>query len=93
MDEVAFDWGLKTKVKISDKEVELYSGRVYRSTIICRTMDNPSNIVGFKIGKALVDEIDVHEDREGAAGMAKDHCSYALQRAWLKEPNRRYHDT
>lgn len=59
IDEVAFDWGLKTKVKISDKEVELYSGRIYRGTIICRTMDNPSNIVGFKIGKALVDEIDV----------------------------------
>lgn len=59
IEEVAFDWGLKTKIKVSDKEVALYSGRQYRGTIICRTMDNPSNIVGFKIGKALVDEIDI----------------------------------
>ncbi|MGI4886111.1 MAG: terminase large subunit domain-containing protein [Janthinobacterium lividum] len=59
IDEVAFDWGLRAKVHVSNKEVSLYSGALYRSTIICRTMDNPSNIVGFKIGKGLVDEIDV----------------------------------
>ncbi|MGM9512438.1 terminase large subunit domain-containing protein [Larkinella sp. GY13] len=61
IEEVAFDWGLKTRIKVTDKEVSLYSGRQYRGTIICRTMDNPSNIVGFKIGKAHVDEIDVME--------------------------------
>lgn len=59
IEEVAHDWGLKTRIKVSDKEVALCSGRQYRGTIICRTMDNPSNIVGFKIGKALVDEIDI----------------------------------
>lgn len=59
IEEVAFDWGLNAKIHLSNKEVSLYSGRIYRGTIICRTMDNPANIVGFKIGQALVDEIDV----------------------------------
>lgn len=59
IDEVAYDWGLNTKIHETNKEVHLYSGRTYRGTIICRSMDKPGDIVGFKIGKALVDEIDV----------------------------------
>lgn len=59
IEEVAEDWGLTARVKKADHEVALYSGRTYRTTIICRSMDDPSKIVGFKIGKALVDELDV----------------------------------
>lgn len=59
IEEVAADWGLRVKVKSSDKEVEFYSGRQYRGTIICRSMELPQTIVGFKIGHALVDELDV----------------------------------
>lgn len=59
IEEVAFDWGLKVKTKEGDKEVEFYSGSRYRSTVICRSMEKPQTIVGFKIGKALVDELDV----------------------------------
>ncbi|WGK60520.1 terminase family protein [Halopseudomonas sp. SMJS2] len=59
IDEVAFDWGLRVKTKESDKEVEFYSGRQYRGTIICRSMEKPQTIVGFKIGHALVDELDI----------------------------------
>lgn len=59
IEEVAFDWGLKVKTKESDKEVEFYSGGQYRSTTICRSMEKPQTIVGFKIGHALVDELDV----------------------------------
>jgi len=59
IEEVAADWGLRVKVKTSDKEVEVYSGRQYRGTIICRSMELPQTIVGFKIGHALVDELDV----------------------------------
>jgi len=59
IEEVAADWGLHAKVNASNKEVHLFSGRQYRSTIICRSMDDPGKIVGFKIGKALVDELDV----------------------------------
>lgn len=58
-DEVAFDWGLKTKIHESNKEVGIYQGKIYRGTIICRSMEKPGTIIGFKIGKALVDEIDV----------------------------------
>lgn len=59
IEEVAFDWGLKVRTKESDKEVEFYSGGRYRSTTICRSMEKPQTIVGFKIGHALVDELDV----------------------------------
>ena len=59
IEEVAHDWGLKTDIKESNKEVHLFSGSQYRATIICRSMDKPQNIVGFKIGHAMVDELDV----------------------------------
>lgn len=59
IEEVAEDWGLRAVVRKSDHEVHLYAGRQYRNTVICRSMDDPGKIVGFKIGKALVDELDV----------------------------------
>lgn len=59
IEEVASDWGLKVDIKESNKEVHLFSGAQYRSTIICRSMDKPQNIVGFKIGHAMIDELDV----------------------------------
>lgn len=51
--------GFTTDIKTGNKEVHLYRGRAYYGTIICRSMDNPSSIVGFKIARALVDEIDI----------------------------------
>lgn len=59
IEEVAFDWGLKTVVRTTDKEVHFYSGSKFRGTTICRSMDDPASIVGFKIGHALVDEYDL----------------------------------
>jgi hypothetical protein len=59
MEEVADDWGLTVEIHESNKEVHFYSGGQYRSTVICRSMEDPGRIVGFKIGKALVDELDV----------------------------------
>lgn len=59
IEEVAEDWGLRVDIKEANKEVHVYSGRSYRTTIICRSMERPGDIVGFKIGHALVDEIDV----------------------------------
>ncbi|EGY53135.1 phage terminase [Neisseria shayeganii 871] len=58
VEEVAFDCGLSVSINQSNKEVHVYSGSRYRSTVICRSMDNPASIVGFKIGHALCDEID-----------------------------------
>lgn len=59
MDEAAHLLGFRTRVKKADKEVDLFRGRIYYGTIICRSMDDPASIVGFKIARALVDEIDV----------------------------------
>lgn len=59
IEEVAFNWGLRVDIKQSNKEVHFYSGRQYRGTTICRSMDDPSSIVGFKIGHALADEFDL----------------------------------
>lgn len=59
MEEVAADWGLEVDINESNKEVHIYSGGEYRNTVICRSMEKPGSIVGFKIGKALVDELDV----------------------------------
>ena len=52
MEEVAFDWGLRTKINQANHEVHLYSGSAYRTTIICRSMEKPQTIVGFKVGRA-----------------------------------------
>lgn len=59
IEEVAFDWGLKVNIVESNKEVHFYEGRKFRGTVICRSMEKPETIVGFKIGNALIDELDV----------------------------------
>jgi Terminase large subunit, T4likevirus-type, N-terminal/Terminase RNaseH-like domain len=59
VEEVAHDWGLSVTVNESNKEVHVFEGRKSRGTIICRSMERPETIVGFKIGKALCDELDV----------------------------------
>ncbi|WDZ97969.1 terminase family protein [Herbaspirillum sp. WKF16] len=59
MEEVAAGMGLRTKVKQADHEMDVFEGRRYRGTIICRSMEKPETIVGFKIGHGLVDELDV----------------------------------
>ena len=59
IEEVAADWGLRAKVNEGHKEVHLYNGRTYRGTIICRSLDKPADIVGFKIGHAQIDELDL----------------------------------
>jgi len=59
VEEVADDWGLEVEINESNKEVHFYSGGRYRNTVICRSMEKPGSIVGFKVGKALVDELDV----------------------------------
>lgn len=59
IEEVAYTMQCTVKVRTGSHEVDIYRSGFYYGTIICRTMDNPGNIVGFKIGHALVDELDV----------------------------------
>lgn len=59
IEEAAHMMGFTVDIKVGNKEVHLYRGRLYYGTIICRSMDNPASIVGFKVARALVDEIDI----------------------------------
>jgi hypothetical protein len=59
VEEAMFDWGLTVKVRSANHEVSVYQGRNFMGQILCRSMEDPGSIVGFKIGKAMVDELDV----------------------------------
>lgn len=71
IEEVAHDWGLRVKVNESNKEVHFFSGGVSRGTTICRSMEKPQTIVGFKVGHAMVDEVDVLEAAKALAAWRK----------------------
>jgi len=58
MEEAAELLGYTLKIKYGDKEVDVYRNGKWYGKVICRSMDNPNSIVGFKIARALVDEID-----------------------------------
>jgi len=59
IEEVAFKIGLNAEIKESNKEVFLYSGRQLRAVVICRSMERPHTIIGFRVAHALVDELDI----------------------------------
>ena len=58
VDESAHSQGFRVDIKEGNKEVHFYRGRIYYGTVKCRSLDNPGSIIGFKIGHALVDELD-----------------------------------
>lgn len=58
-EEAAHLLGFTVDIKETNKEVHLYRNSWYYGTVICRSMDNPGSIVGFKISRALCDELDV----------------------------------
>lgn len=64
LEEAALLMGFTIKVKTSDKEVDLYRNGFWYGKIICRSMDKPNSIVGFKIARALVDEIDTLDKKK-----------------------------
>lgn len=71
IEEVADHWGLVAKIHESNKEVSLFGAGQYRGTIICRSMEKPGDIVGFKIGKGLIDELDVMKAQKAAIAWRK----------------------
>lgn len=71
IDEAAFELGFSTRVKSADKEVSFHRGKTYYGTVICRSMDDPASIVGFKLARALVDEIDVLPTDKATAAWRK----------------------
>jgi hypothetical protein len=58
-EEAANMMGFTVVIREANKEAHVYRNGFYYGTVICRSMDNPGSIVGFKIARALVDEIDV----------------------------------
>ena len=58
IEEAAESIGVNVTIKLADKEVILRRNGENIGTIICRSMDRPASIIGFKIARALVDEID-----------------------------------
>jgi hypothetical protein len=71
MEEVAPTMGLRIEINQGNKEVHFYEGRKYRGTVICRSMDKPESIVGFKIGNALIDELDVMKPEKATLAWRK----------------------
>lgn len=63
-EEAAEMLGFTVVIRESNKEVHVYRGGRYYGTVICRSMDNPSSIVGFKIARALCDELDVLDPKK-----------------------------
>jgi len=59
IEEVGYEFGFNVKIRTSDKEVHFYRGQRYYGTTICRSLDRPEMIIGFKIGSGLVDEFDL----------------------------------
>lgn len=63
--------GFTIEVKEGNKEVHVYRGGFFYGTIICRSMDRPGSIIGFKIAHALVDEIDTLPKRKATQAWQK----------------------
>tara|TARA_A100000171_G_C2140369_1_gene154937 strand:- start:9508 stop:10758 length:1251 start_codon:yes stop_codon:yes gene_type:complete len=57
-EEAAKMLGFTCETMVANKEVHLYRNGKYYGTVICRSLDNPDKIVGYKVACALVDEID-----------------------------------
>jgi hypothetical protein len=71
VEEVAHTFGLSVDIKEGNKEVHFYRGRDYKGTTICRSMERPGTIIGFKIGHALVDEFDTLEKAKATTAWRK----------------------
>jgi len=58
IEEVSFMFDYKVKINEGNHEVHYYDGKRYIGTTICRSLDKPGSIIGFKIGHAMIDEFD-----------------------------------
>lgn len=84
IEEVAHDWGFKVKISTSNKEVDFYRGARYRGTTICRSIDAPEGIVGFKIGHAHIDELDTLKHKHAEMAWRKIIARMRIKRDDLR---------
>lgn len=71
IEEVAHAHGMRVKINEGRHEVDFFRGRWSYGTTICRSMERPANIVGFKIANALVDEIDLMSEAKAQLAWRK----------------------
>jgi Terminase large subunit, T4likevirus-type, N-terminal/Terminase RNaseH-like domain len=83
IEEVAYGLDLRTETMEANKEVHFYSGRKYRGTTICRSMERPQTIVGFKIGHSLIDELDTLDPKKAQQAWRK----IIARLRWQDAPN------
>lgn len=84
IEEVATDFGMRVDIKEGNKEVHFFRGKQYRGTTICRSMENPNTIIGFKIGYGLVDEFDMLDPRRAENAWRKIIARMRYKDARLK---------
>lgn len=58
IEEVSALFNISVKIRQSTHEVHYFRGGRQIGTTICRSLDNPGRIIGFKIGDAMIDEFD-----------------------------------
>ena len=58
IEEVAYMMNMTVTIREANKEVHFFRGGRSTGTTICRSMDRPGSIIGFKIGNGMVDELD-----------------------------------
>lgn len=71
VEEVAFHFGLRVQIREANKEVHTFNGGRYIGTTICRSLDKPENIIGFKIGRGHLDEFDLLDPRKAKLAWRK----------------------
>lgn len=63
-EEAAEYLGFTVDVHVSNKEVDIYRNGFWYGKIICRSMDKPGSIIGYKVARSLVDEIDTLDPKK-----------------------------
>ena len=84
-DEAAALMGFTTKINKGDKEVNVYRGGIYYGTVICRSMSDPSSIVGYKVAGGICDEIDTMKKEKAEDAWRKVNARLRLSVKGLEQ--------
>ncbi|MBV7434500.1 terminase large subunit [Cardiobacteriaceae bacterium TAE3-ERU3] len=84
MEEVAESCGYIAETMYANREVKLWRGGKVRCLVKCRSMDKPGSIIGFKIGHALIDEIDVMDKKKATIAWRKIIARMRYKREGLR---------
>jgi phage terminase large subunit len=57
-EEAATMLGFTIDINIGRKEISIFRDGIYYGMILCRTLDKPEKIIGYKVSLAMVDELD-----------------------------------